>query len=67
MVFNMTNYFSIDQTPVEEFDVWIGVLNLATMWDFQEVQNFSYVLSYYNNKMVYIDSRESHFPSFRPY
>ena len=33
----MINYFSIDQTPVVEFDEWVGVLNLATMWDFQKV------------------------------
>ena len=35
----MIKYFSIDQTPVVEFDEWIGVLNLATMWDFQEVRS----------------------------
>jgi hypothetical protein len=34
----MIKYFSIDQTPVEEFDEWVGVLNLATKWLFQEVR-----------------------------
>ena len=35
----MIKYFSIDQTPVEEFDEWVGVLNLATMWVFPEVRS----------------------------
>ena len=35
----MINYFSIDQTPVVEFDEWVGVLNLATMWEFREVRS----------------------------
>ena len=26
------------QKPVVEFDEWVGVLNLATMWVFQEVR-----------------------------
>jgi len=38
-VFNMIKYFSIDQTPVVEFDEWAGVLNLASMWVFQEVRS----------------------------
>jgi hypothetical protein len=41
----MIKYFSIGQKPVVEFDEWVGVLHLATMWVFQEVgslflQNF---------------------------
>ena len=32
--------FSIGQKPVVEFDEWVGVLNLATMWLFQEVRSF---------------------------
>jgi len=31
-------YPFIDQTPVVEFDEWVGVLNLATMWFFQEIR-----------------------------
>jgi len=31
-------YPFIDQTPVVEFDEWVGVLNLATMWSFQEIR-----------------------------
>ncbi|KAF8812868.1 hypothetical protein BYT27DRAFT_7251456 [Phlegmacium glaucopus] len=31
-------YPFIDQTPVVEFDGWVGVLNLATMWSFQEIR-----------------------------
>ena len=30
----------MDQTPVVRFDEWAGVLNLATMWAFQEVLFF---------------------------
>ena len=37
----LIKYFSIDQTPVVAFDEWIGVLNLATMWFFQEVRSFA--------------------------
>ena len=29
------------QKPVTEFDEWVGVLNLATMWVFEEVQSFA--------------------------
>ena len=41
-VFNMIKYFSIDQTPVEDFkfDEWVGVLHLATKWFFKEVLVF---------------------------
>ena len=35
----MIKHFSIDQTPVVEFDEWVGVLNLATMWFFKEVRS----------------------------
>ncbi|KAF8800854.1 hypothetical protein BYT27DRAFT_7262582 [Phlegmacium glaucopus] len=31
-------YPFIDRTPIVEFDEWIGVLNLATMWSFQEIR-----------------------------
>ena len=35
----MIKYFSVGQKPVVEFDEWVGVLNLATMWLFQEVRS----------------------------
>ena len=35
----MINYFSIDQKPVVDFDEWVGVLNLANMWLFQDVRS----------------------------
>ena len=35
----MIKYFSIDQTPVDEFDEWVAVLNLASMWFFKEVRS----------------------------
>ena len=41
----MIKYFSVDQTPVEEFDEWVGVLDLATKWSFQEVPIFQVVLT----------------------
>ena len=44
-LFNMMKYFSVDQTPVEEFDEWVGVLDLATKWSFQEVPIFQVVLT----------------------
>ncbi|KAF8800853.1 hypothetical protein BYT27DRAFT_7216720 [Phlegmacium glaucopus] len=31
-------YPFIDQTPIVEFDEWVGVLNLATMWSFQRIR-----------------------------
>ena len=31
--------FSIGRKPVVEFDEWIGVLNLATMWFFHDVRS----------------------------
>ena len=33
----MIKYFGIDQTPVEEIEEWVGVLDLASNWFFQEV------------------------------
>jgi hypothetical protein len=43
-VINMIKFFSIDQTSVDEFGEyqWIGVLNLATMWVFEEVRSFKF-------------------------
>ena len=35
----MKKYFSIGQKPVVEFDEWVGVLHLSTMWIFQEVRS----------------------------
>ena len=35
----MIKYLSMDQKPVVEYDEWVGVLNLATMWVFQEVRS----------------------------
>ena len=37
----MIKYFSTGQKPVVKFDEWAGVLNLATMWVFQEVRPFA--------------------------
>ena len=36
----MIKYFSEGQNlkPVVEFDEWVGVLNLATIWFFKEVR-----------------------------
>ncbi|KAF8812867.1 hypothetical protein BYT27DRAFT_6401332 [Phlegmacium glaucopus] len=31
-------YPFIDRTPIVEFDEWVGVLNLATMWSFQDIR-----------------------------
>jgi hypothetical protein len=62
---HMIKYFSIDQTPVEEFDEWIGVLNLATKWLFEEVRFFALFRG-----LIFIfisDSNKSHFPTYRPY
>ena len=41
----MIKYFSVDQTPVEEFDEWVAVLDLATKWSFQEVPIFKVALT----------------------
>ena len=38
-VYSLIKYFSADQRPIVGFDGWIGVLNLATMWFFQEVRS----------------------------
>ena len=35
----MIKSFSMGQKPVVKFDEWVGVLNLATMWVFQEVRS----------------------------
>ena len=35
----MSKYFSEGQKPVVEFDEWVGVLDLATMWFFNEVRS----------------------------
>ena len=37
----MIKYFSTGPTPVVECDEWIGVLNLETIWLFQEVRSFA--------------------------
>ena len=60
----MIKYFSIDQTPVVEFDEWVGVLNLATKWPFQEVSLLLHLQKFLSLKS-WPRSEQEPFPNFQ--